>query len=589
MDEEPFQPEVKPVAEPGVAAGGSGVPIPPPVHPVIITPPVSEGGSVNSQPETPKVSNAGGSNKAPIVIILLLVFTLLFLGLGGAVAGVAYGKIKIGNPNLENQISGIVMSLPFTPKTPKYILTQSALAQKKVSKHSLNLSIAADSDSFTQAVGLNHIDAEIKGTVDYSDINNPRFTLNTSLTKDFNADIRKNDKMLYFKIHKILPVLLTFYGIKDQAKVDEVLQNWVGVDTTPLQTQARAELDKNKRTTSYTNEAINKTMNSLLDDSILNSIKTTSVKEGGVDTYLLSLQTTDAMLDKFVEKLSETTNTPQTTSTYKASKASDYLKEVKMNLWVGRNDYYVRKFSTTFKIHSPYSTTIPGTLGVVPSGGAGSSDASIALVMTLSDFGKSVAVETPTTFITPEKYMQMFVEISDYGGIINPSWQLSKTKDTARVSTVNQLGHALDSYYTDKKSYINLSLLCASGGGGKYNQWMQCLTDAGQIISAPSAIEYSTEGISKCDTNSGALSAMYAEQNGMCYKSGVNGKGPVVVYARLESPTFTDKCGSSTSGNSVWSWTLYSSADGRGGTVCTRGTSGGKIIEPSIGAQTFLQ
>jgi type II secretory pathway pseudopilin PulG len=144
---------------------------------------------------------------------------------------------------------------------------------------------------------------------------------------------------------------------------------------------------------------------------------------------------------------------------------------------------------------------------------------------------------------------------------LNPLQRLAQAKDVGRKSTVTQLGRALDAYAVNNSSaYV-----------AENATWITSLVTSGDITTVPSAVAYSVSGISACSVN---------VQNGYCYKATTAaGGGPVVVYARLEATADNSRCAAATPA----AWTVYSSADGRGGIVCTAAASA-----PVPGNQTFL-
>ncbi len=140
---------------------------------------------------------------------------------------------------------------------------------------------------------------------------------------------------------------------------------------------------------------------------------------------------------------------------------------------------------------------------------------------------------------------------------LNPLQQLARTRDAGRQSAVTQLGHALEAYATGRNGvYVTPNAT-----------WMTTLQTAGEIATVPSAIAYSITGTAPCTTN---------VQNSICYNSGAAGAAPAIVYARLESQAQISRCASGQNAFSV-----YSTADGRGGVVCG-------ATEPATGTQTFL-
>ncbi len=131
---------------------------------------------------------------------------------------------------------------------------------------------------------------------------------------------------------------------------------------------------------------------------------------------------------------------------------------------------------------------------------------------------------------------------------INPVQQLARTRDSGRISTVTQLGHAVQAYYT------------ARGGENtdfppNNGTWLDTLVSAGEIANPPSAVNYTAGTATACTTN---------VVNNWCYN--YNAAGHAIVFATMEADSNRSLC---TAGETAYA--LYSTADGRGGIVCSSG------------------
>lgn len=148
--------------------------------------------------------------KKKLIIIGLLIFLFIFLT-GSAVAAysVAYEKINIGNPELQSKISNFVQSLPFTPKTSKYILLRMVKAQDEVDKVAFDISASFDADDLLSGMGLNKLDFATTGNIDYSDPNNLKADVQIDLTKGATLLLKKIDDSLYFNVQELPEFLLT--------------------------------------------------------------------------------------------------------------------------------------------------------------------------------------------------------------------------------------------------------------------------------------------------------------------------------------------------------------------------------------------
>lgn len=147
---------------------------------------------------------------------------------------------------------------------------------------------------------------------------------------------------------------------------------------------------------------------------------------------------------------------------------------------------------------------------------------------------------------------------------LNPVQQLARTRDAGRISSVAQIGHALEAYSTTNGG--NFPAATAA--------WATVLRDSGELAALPSAVGYSagTTGSkpppANCTTN-------VVVGTGWCYAMTVGTPNRAIVYTRLESGAQNGRC----AGNNV-AWAVYSTANGRGGVLCT---AGGEPTVPAAG------
>ncbi|HZE86961.1 MAG TPA: type II secretion system protein, partial [Methylomirabilota bacterium] len=124
---------------------------------------------------------------------------------------------------------------------------------------------------------------------------------------------------------------------------------------------------------------------------------------------------------------------------------------------------------------------------------------------------------------------------------INPLEQLARGRDAGRKSTVDELGHATQAYYTAQNATYPVQGIT----------WMTTIQTAGELKvlpSNPTASGY----ITGCNTANVA-------QNGYCYQTNATDG---IVYGRAESKSSLTSAGCT--GTQV-AWVVWSSADGRTG------------------------
>lgn len=302
-----------------------------------------------------------------------------------------------------------MQGLSFTPKTPKYLLVSAARAHQKISRHRFDLSLATESDGLASSFGTNKLDIQAKGAVDYSDAKSPKLTLSASLTKDFSLDVRKPDKIIYFKINNLPPLLLTVLGFSPGPQLDAVLENWFSYDTSTLDTEARKSLDENKTGTSFTNQFTEKTIDSLLEEKVWKSIKVTQENMDNFETYRLNLIVTKEILDVLDKNLQN--QIPKEKSLAPKTKLSDYISDLVFDLWIDKKDYYVRKLSASFKAKSGNLGTM-SFLPIPTLGNLTQTTTKFSGVLKLSGFQEPVNIERPTNSIPYDQYLMLLMEQS---------------------------------------------------------------------------------------------------------------------------------------------------------------------------------
>jgi len=141
---------------------------------------------------------------------------------------------------------------------------------------------------------------------------------------------------------------------------------------------------------------------------------------------------------------------------------------------------------------------------------------------------------------------------------INPVQQLARTRDSGRKSTVTQIGHSLEAYFTSHGGQYLNEANCTDAAS-PMESWMTCLQVAGELASVPGAITYSSGGL-PCTLAAGVIGNA---QNSICYV--VNSTSDqAIVYATLESASETSKCPTA----NPYEYYVWSTVDGRGGLIC---------------------
>lgn len=333
-------------------------------------------------------------NLLTILIIISPIFVFLILAVGAIL--VAYEKIPLGNKNLQNRISDIVMSIPFLPKTPKYVLTRSLKAQTAVKRFTFDLSLAANSPNLAPYLGSSNLDFSAKGPVDYSDIKNPAMAFEIN-SKDINVNYTLKDKFHYFKVNQLpatLDLLFAQVGISPDMK-QKIMGRWYYFDGTPLDTDARRELEKNQKDSqSLTEQYIDTLFTTLKDKQFADMLDVTKEKLDQVSTYKVHFQPNDQLLDKLYKEM----NSSYTKDIGFEYKISRVITNFKLDTWIDDKDYYVRKILLSYDYKSDSSPLMGGMYRASPDLSAlppAETKIPMTLSLKLSDHGKVVSITKP--------------------------------------------------------------------------------------------------------------------------------------------------------------------------------------------------
>jgi hypothetical protein len=419
---DPTQPTPQPIS-----------PQPTPNTPVVTPPlpPIPPTPSVSDQPQviTPSVLAPEESEtpkpKNKLKVILSVFFSLVILALVASSAlayAVAYDKIKLSkNPDLQNKISLFVQNLSFMPKTPKYVFAQAAIAQEKITKESFDISLAIDSKDFSKMIGLSSLDMAAKGKIDYTDPKDPKVSVDISITKDFNLELRKSDPVLFFKINKLPGLLLAAIGLKTE-QFEPLTGKWIALDTTPLSTEARKNLE-DQEVEPLSRDFVSESIGNFLDDRVLSKLAMEKTTIDGNAVYKISMTADADLIDYLSQKVDEASKRAGGASldslTEPGAKLSDMVKRLSWEFNVDQKDYYIRKvvISTDLEVdQSGYGNLFLGT----STSASNKSNISIAFAVKLDDFGKEVLIEKPTDSITFEEFTSRISDIFKeiYGSMI---------------------------------------------------------------------------------------------------------------------------------------------------------------------------
>jgi len=375
-----------------------------PIAPVPVT-------IITSSNTNPSATASAPKRKSPLKILLFLLVLLgliMIPGLGVSGYFVATDIIDLGNPQLQQTITKAVIAFPLIPKNPALVLKSSTLAHQELTQSSFDLLVSAESKDLEVALGQSATNLRFAGYVDYSDSENPRFTMSVDFGEAIGGQVIKNDPVIYFKIDRFPLNLLQTIGITQQS-YSLITESWVSFDTAPLAAQAKKTLQSNPSSDSSDTETAQKVLRKVFETDILPQVKQSTESLDGISTYKLTYSPTNEQLDTVYTKIQAELMKalPNSAVTSKNQPLpSEYISNPNLSLWFSQKDGYLVKLALNASYDPTQAKNSQTVYGKLPS-----SPVTLSVVSRLSDFGKVLPITPPATSFTYEELIKKIYEL----------------------------------------------------------------------------------------------------------------------------------------------------------------------------------
>ncbi len=321
--------------------------------------------------------NKTSGNKLTLFLVLIMV---LFLLVGGSLASIyliANGTVKLSNNALREKVAYISGLIPFMPKTPEYVLMQSAKVHEDIASAYFKGSVIINSDEFKKSLPIfqDGIDIAIEGPIDATDEDNPKMGLNFKLTKEFDMDFRFLDNVMYAKLNKIPSFTYPLIGLTESnIKSAPFLNNWISYDLSGLDTDARSAFenrDKQKENTEELSTEVENRIKKLTSDRILPLIKMTTEDLDGKPMYKLTIKMDENQTQEYYKEIFEIIAADKSTNAnlYTDDIARTQFKGLEATIWINKSNYYFTKATSVsdIEISQPDMSSATGVLGITTS------------------------------------------------------------------------------------------------------------------------------------------------------------------------------------------------------------------------------
>lgn len=464
----------------------------PPVNPATNTPPTANQAPYPPVPPAQQAAAAmttdipqttkpkKGSKKLIAIVLLMLILIISLLTTG--VLLIAYEKVSMGNKDLQNRISMLVLSIPFLPKTPKYVVLTSYDAHKDITSSYIDASFSMQSDSLPEPFNLIPLAFTASGAMDYSDPENPISDINIDIASQFNLDARTIGATSYFKINRLPVFLFDLLGIENVDPFNALTNQWFYIDqsmlaNTPYDLQSESEL-------SELNEKYERLFLEFAEEDVVPKLQLSNESLEGIGMHKLNMELDSAefaaMYQEITEKLfQELYEDLGTTNLYGGTpefEAPEELEVVRFSAWVDKKNYLVRKMEVYMKFNSTTSTgdTMTTNQGVANSENDligprtttfqvldDIQEVELTFTVNLSRFGEKFDISAPGDAIPFEEFL---VQVSGAFGADSPfPFVAAFAQDFTKAKVdVDLMVTMTDLYYATEKSYPTFAELIDS-------------------------------------------------------------------------------------------------------------------------------
>ncbi|GEM_PF-1578197 len=321
------------------------------------------------------------------VIVVIVFLFLLTTATSAFAAMVAYDKITLPNEGLQSSIRHMVMSLPFTTKTPRYVMEKTALAHNNIVSASVDASVAISAASLIPIAGSSDIDFSLTGNIDIHDKENPNSAFTVRAGNMFAADLKMGNKMTYVRINTFPRALVDAIIPVPEAAWNSILNQWIVWEANTLDTEARELANAQKKS-----DGLDVTLNTqklLGNKTIMDKITVTTEEIEGVSVYKLHPAIDKEFLTAYVATFgteSQVRRMSENTEWF------DNISTLDFNWYVDTATYLTKKMELSVATKED-STLLSPIAQYVPSGAEGAFQ--VNAVVKLSDYGKTFTFDAP--------------------------------------------------------------------------------------------------------------------------------------------------------------------------------------------------
>lgn len=359
----------------------------------------------------PQMDGSAPPTKNKRVIKIIVAVFGVVLAVGGLFTAVsladAYQKLPFSHPVTSNFGKSLIVNIPFLPKTPELVIEKSVEVHKYVSTADFIVSLATESQSFSEFLGSSDVDVVVEGQVDWTDKDNPVGSADFNVSNQFRAKSVMLPDQLYLQINQVPQSLLgmaSVYTSLDPVMIsDALLDKWVFFDQSSPRNEARNSLNETKDSETAFDEFYQDLMEVFAQENISDNVSMEQTEKDGVRVYHIAAEFNGNEIEDILNAMSEKDDKYEVFST--GMNYSEILKKLNINAYIDQKTFYLHTLNINFEYDNQ------ATLNTYRSSGLGAASLlqpekyRVALSLQLLNVGKVVSVQAPAYSIPLEDFI----------------------------------------------------------------------------------------------------------------------------------------------------------------------------------------
>jgi Type II secretion system (T2SS), protein G len=420
-----------------------------------------------------------------VLLMIGIILIFVFSGSGLTYAAV-YDKLKLPiSAEAKRAISNAVMDLPFTPKTPSYVIEKALIAQQDIKSYGFDMSsttqLQSTNNPLLSFIPFTIFEVVSKGSVNVLENDVLEASMTTSISNIASFELVSKDTSTFVSLTSLSETLLTPFGINPSA-FDVFIGKWIDLSTygpSAYTIDPTNDSQTNtKQDSKVTPEQWISLMTKISENTAFRRSQVTQSTLNGNGTYQLTISPTEAELTQLTTSFDNwLTEIGRVGPQEGTVGLSDVFENVSVTLNIKQDDFTIQKL----QISGVYT----GIEASLPTSSSTTFD-KVQFVSTIdiTPSKESTKIVAPLEFISYDEVIDMIADLWLNGALeqesaedtnlqqggfdifedldttipvfqLSPSNTLDNAYDTQRAVNIFTITQALEMYNVDCSTYPN--------------------------------------------------------------------------------------------------------------------------------------